>query len=171
MAKIYELKIEQQDLLDKLFWIPEGDEEEVSIQRELDKIQGTIERKLEFLSGVLLEATAIKNAKVDAVRKMQIGIKTAENAENRLKAFILETMSDFEIKKVFGSMCNVTLCAGRESLNYAEDFDPVLLPSDCYNIDIITEINPIADVIKEHINNGEEIPGVSIIKKPYLLVK
>jgi len=169
MAKIYELKAEQQDLLDKLFWIPEGDEEEVSIQRELDKIQGTIERKLEFLSSVLLEATAIKNAKVDAVRKMQIGIKTAENAENRLKAFILETMSDFEIKKVFGSMCNVTLCAGRESLDYAEDFDPVLLPNDCYNIK--TEIKPIADVIKEHINNGEEIPGVSIIKKPYLLVK
>ena len=165
MPTIYELKSEQQELLDALFF--EEDNEE--IQKAINNIYGTVEGKLRYLSTVLLEARALEEARKEAVKKAQGRAKIAEAAVDRLKGFILQTMQDFDIKKIEGEHCSIRLDAGRESVSYAENFDQMILPDDC--IELVTTTKTLGDKVKEHLKSGEEIPGVSLIKKPFILVK
>jgi len=179
MTTLYELSIQQQDLLDKLYWLDSGDEEAVDIEADLEKIYGSVEYKLNFLSTLLLEAKTLTENRKAAVKKAQDRLKTSENAEARLKEFIKTQMEVFDIKKIAGEHCNISYCAGRESVSldgsekksYSAEvgFDCSNLPEDCY--EVVTVMIPKKDNIKAHLENGEVIQGAEIVKKPYLLVK
>ena len=179
MPTLYELSIQQQELLDKLYWLDSGDEEAVDINADLEKIYGSVEYKLNFLSTLLLEAKTLTENRRAAVKKAQDRLRTSEIAEARLKEFIKTQMEVFDIKKVEGEHCNITWCAGRESVNlegsdkksYSAEvgFDCTKLPYDCY--EVVTVMRPKMDVIKSHLENGEAIAGAEIVRKPYLLVK
>lgn len=165
MPTIYELKAEQQELLDALFF----EEDNHEIQARIDAIYGTVEAKLRYLSTVLLEARALEEERKEAVKKAQGRAKIAEAAIDRLKEFICSTMQHFELKKIEGEHCSIRLDAGRESISYASDFDQMNLPDDC--IELVTTTKTLTDKVKKHLKDGEEIPGVSLVKKPFIVVK
>lgn len=179
MPTLYELSQQQQELLDKLYWLDSGDDEAADINADIEKIYGSVEYKLRFLSTVLLEAKALTDARKDAVKRAQARLKTSENAEERLVEFIKLQMEIFDIKKIQGDHCNITWVAGRESVQlegsdkksiyYEAGYDCLKLPDDCF--EAVTVMKPIAAKIKEHLEAGEDIAGASIVKKPYLLVK
>lgn len=165
MPTIYELKQEQAELLDAMFF----EEDDHEIQARIDAIYGTVEAKLRYLSTVLLEARALEEERKEAVKKAQGRAKIAEAAIDKLKEFITSTMQDFDIKKIEGEHCSIRLDAGRESISYADNFDQMALPDDC--IELITTTKTLTNKVKEHLKAGDEIPGVSIIKKPFIVVK
>ena len=179
MPTLYELSQQQQELHDTLYWLDSNDESAVDIQIDLDHIYGSVEYKLKFLSTLLLEAKAITAARKEIVKNDQARLKTSENAEERLREFIKAQMEIFDIKKIQGDHCNITLCAGRESValegsekkSYIAEvgFDCTKLPYDCY--EVVTVMRPNSDAIKAHIENGELLQGAELVKKHYLLVK
>jgi len=179
MATINDLNKEQQELLAQLYWESEGSEEAEQIQVDLNKIYGSVEQKLKFLSSVLREAKDLTEARKEAVKRAQARARTAANVEARLEDFIKAAMEQFGIKKVEGDVCNITWSAGRESvalagsdvksITYEAGFDCVKLPPDCY--EAFTVLRPCKAEIKKHLDAGDEFDGVELVKTPYLLVK
>lgn len=179
MATVYELNKEQQELLARLYWEEEDSEETIRLQVDLDKIYGSVEQKLRFLSSLLIEAHAVADARKLAVDRAKRRAVTAANVEARLEDFIKATMEQFGIKKVEGELCNVTWCAGRESvkldgsnvksITYEDGFDCRNLPYDCY--EAVTVLRPKKDAIKKHLQDGDDLDGVELVKTPYLMVK
>jgi len=178
MATINDLNKEQQELLAQLYWQEEGSDEAEQIHVDLNKIYGSVEQKLKFLSGLLREAKDMTEARKEAVKRAQARAKTAANVEARLEDFIKSAMEQFGIKKVEGDVCSITWSAGRESV-YLEGSDIKSityeagdcknLPIDCY--DSLTILRPRKDKIKEYLDAGNEYDGVELVRTPYLLVK
>jgi len=179
MATINDLNKEQQELLAQLYWQEEGSDEAEQIKVDLNKIYGSVEQKLKFLSGLLREAKDLTEARKEAVKRAQARAKTAANVEARLEDFIKSAMEQFGIKKVEGDACNITWVAGRESVALAGSktmsitheigFDCNNLPYDCYEAILVHR--PKKDAIKQHLDAGDEFDGVELVKTPYLLVK
>jgi hypothetical protein len=163
---IYELTQQQKDLLDILFW--EDDEDKQSaINDALAKIDCEITQKLAYLSDILAESRAITEAREEAKRSAERRFKSALNAEARLEELILETMKQFNIKKVSGKHKNVTLCQGKEAIVYPDDFDVMELPEDARKTTI--ETKPIYTAVLDLIKN-DEIEGPYIVRNHYLFV-
>jgi len=167
--KIYELKQAQQELLDRIYWIEEGDIEADIIKRELEKIEGSVERKLAYLTSVLAEAIALARvtteARKEAQARLELREKRAKRAEEKLREFILSVMTDFNIKKVEGDILNVS----------QYERDSLIVPFDI-NFNRISpefkreKIELDKKAINEFLKNGGELKGFSLVKKPCLRI-
>jgi Siphovirus Gp157 len=164
---IYQLSTLQQELIDSLYWEDDEDKAEY-LQACLDKVEGDVKQKLEYLSTVLAEIRAITEARTKASQESRKRQQVAENAEERLKNFILDAMKQFSIKKVDGKHRSIILCPGRERIVYPDDFDAMELPEFARKTIIV--VNPIAEEVKKLIEDGE-IDGPIIVKEPYIMVK
>jgi hypothetical protein len=168
--KIYELKQEQQNLLDAFYWLDEGDiETEEYIKKQLDNVEGSVERKLSFLTSVLAEAIAVSRvtteARKEAQARLELKEKRAKRAEEKLREFILSVMTDFNIKKVEGDILNVS----------QYERDSLVVPEFIY----WDELNPTfkrekieldKTEITRWLKNGGELEGFSLEKKPCLRI-
>jgi hypothetical protein len=167
--KIYELKQAQQQLLDELYWIEEGDTEADIIKRELEKIEGSVERKLAYLTSVLAEAIAVSRvtteARKEAQARLELKEKRAKRAEERLREFILSVMTDFSISKVEGDILNVSQYQ-RETVQETSDFNIYALSD--YFIDTKISVNKKA--INEAFKRGETVYGFELVQKPCLRI-
>jgi hypothetical protein len=161
---VYELKQAQQYLLDELFWCePDADQADI-IRNELDKIEGTIERKLSYLSTVLAESIALSQLATEAKRiaaeRLERKEKQSKRAEEKLREFILSVMVDFGIKSVKGDILNISRYY-RDTIVHTQNFD----------IDKIDErflkITKSIDkkLVNDSIKSGEKIEGFDLIKK------
>lgn len=166
-GKIYELTQKQIEILDALFWLDENDEEDAKeieyLNKKLSEIQGSAENTIKFLSGIWLETRAIAAQRKEAKQRAERRLKIAENAEERIKNVILNIMQTFDIKKVSGDLCDVRTQLSPGSVSYEDGFNIDSLPDDCIKI-IPEEHKAIAAEVKKHLDAGEEIPGVSIVK-------
>lgn len=170
MTTIYNLKQEQQNLLDAFYWLDEGDAEtEAHIKSQLQNIEGSVERKLIFLTGVLAEAIAVSRvtteARKEAQARLELKEKRAKRAEEKLREFILSVMTDFNIKKVEGDILNVSQY-DREALQINENIDIDEVPYDF----IKTERELKKKEITAWLKTGETLEGFSLIKKPCLRI-
>jgi len=168
MAKIYDLTVEQQDLIDQLFWLDSEDEDDVTeilrLERNLSKIRESAENTVEFLAGIYLELRAIADARKEATRKAAKRQKTAENAEQRLKDKLLEIMQIFDIKKVSGDLCDVRTQYGPAALVVDDELDPRVLPLEF--VDIIPQHYKMKNKeIKEFLKDGGELEGCHLVQK------
>lgn len=167
MSKIYQLTEDQRDILDRLYFLDENDEEDVKeieyLNKKLSEIHVSAERTIEFLSGIWLETRAINAQRKEAKQRAERRLKTAENAEERIKNRILTIMETFDIKKVSGDLCDIRMQLSPGSIVYDESFNVDLLPSYCVKV-IPEERKPIAAEVKKYLEDGESIPGVSIVK-------
>jgi hypothetical protein len=168
MITIYDLSIEQQDILDDLFW-EDNEEAKVRLQWKLSNIYGTVEQKIKCLTGILIETKAIENARKESVLNSQRRLKTAENAHNRIKQFILDAMVEFNIKRVDGELCGVTHYLSAGSVVFEPGFNYQSLPAECKKV-IPESIEPIKSEVKKLLLEGEEIPGVMIVKNEILRI-
>jgi hypothetical protein len=75
-------------------------------------------------------------------------------------------MRQFEIQKIACGECDMRLQYGPPGLQYAERFNAMHLPADCYKL----EYKPIASEIKKHIEAGEELEGVELVRKESLRI-
>jgi hypothetical protein len=166
MPTIYDLSIIQQEIIDMFFW--EDSEEEITqLQAQIDRIAGTVERKIKFLTGILIETESIAEARKEAVINAQRRLKTAENAHERIKQFILDAMVQFDIKRVDGELCGVTHYLSAGSVVFEDRFNYQSLPAECLKL-IPEHIEPIKSEVKKLLLEGEKIPGVMVVKKEVL---
>lgn len=182
MPTLNDLKKEQIELLDELYWMDEQDNEEKDyLDKKLSTLYLSVESKLNFLSGLLREARDISDARAEALDRAKARLKTSENVQKRLNDFIKLQMQSFGIKKIKGDLCNITLCEGRERtvLLWDEkeryefvDFNySTYLPEDCCEVIEVTGAKIDRKALLQHLQNGETFPGVELVKEPYLLVK
>jgi hypothetical protein len=170
MTKIYYLGLEQSEILDSLFWLDENEEEDAKeiekLKKDLFRIRSDATNTLEFLSGILLESKAILEAREEAKRRAERRRKTAEKSVEKLTGVIEYIMRQFEIQKFSTDLCDCRLQYGPPGLQYAEGFNAMFLPTDCYKL----EYKPIAAEIKKHIEAGEVIDGVELVRKESLRI-
>jgi hypothetical protein len=170
MTRIYKLNIQQQDILDRLYFLDENEEEDAKeillLKKDLLKIRGDASKTLEFLSGILLESKAILEAREEAKLRAERRRKTAQSSVDRLTGVIEYIMRQFEVQKFSTDLCDCRLQYGPPGLQYAEGFNAMFLPADCYKL----EYKPIASEIKKHIEAGEELEGVELVRKESLRI-
>lgn len=167
MSTIYELSQLQAELKDALFWEDPDSEEAVNIANLINKVEGNVYAKLQWLTTVLAESVAFEEAielenKAIAERR-QKHLKRAKNATQRTKEFMIKAMEHFDIKKVEGEYISYTLMPPKKSLVYTDNFDPLLLPKDC--LKCVETIKPIAVMINKHLDEGEILQGVYQVEK------
>lgn len=170
MSRINELNEAQTGILNRLFWLDENDEEDneeiESLKNELLKIRGDAYLTLEFLSGLLLESRAILEGREEVKRRAERRRKTAETAVTRIEGVCKYIMEKFEIQKMQGDNCTLTLGISPGTLEYASNFNAESLPKDCYKI----EYKPLTKEIKAYIADGANFEGVSLVKRKTLRV-
>lgn len=137
MTTIYELKKEQELALEELAWA-EDDEE---IHAVLNRIDGDVKRKLEFLTTLLAEAITHYDISKEALRsakeRLERNHKRNERTVEKLREFILSICVDFNIPKFKGSLLSVSHGLTPGALVFSDDFDESLLPNDL--VDYIPE--------------------------------
>jgi hypothetical protein len=166
--KIYELKQQQQELLDELYWLQNEEEADI-LKSKLEQIEGSIERKLSFLSDVLAESIALAQLATEARKiaseRLERKEKQAKRAEEKLREFILSVMKDFDIKSVKGDILNVSRYE-RDAVQQSPSFDIDTMPTQFLNVSLSLNKKYINDFIKE----GGEIDGFEIVKKDCLRI-
>lgn len=168
MTTIYELKEQQQKILDTLFFEIDEENEKLLLQ-QIGEITGTVEYKLEYLSKILMEAKLLEHARKEALERAQKRHKTAVNAEQRLKDFILESMIGFEIKRIKTDDCTISIQKGRESVYIPENFDASKLPENLrthYPETFKAKKNDINRLLK----NGDDVVGLKLMRGDDVIV-
>ena len=167
--KIYELKQQQQELLDSLYWIPEDGEEADVIKRHLLVIEGTVDRKLSFLSDVLAESIALSQLATErrkiAAERLERKEKQAIKAEEKLREFIFQTMREFDLKKVDGDIMNVSRYE-RDVVIQLQNFDIDKLPLNLIKVTKVID----KKAINEEFKAGGHVSGFELVKKDCLRI-
>jgi len=148
MTSLYDLKKEHLEALADLEFA-ETDEE---IHETLNRIQGEVTRKLEFLTTLLAEAISKSDVSKEAYRSVMERLaknkKRDERIVEKLRDFILQTCIDFNIKKFTGTVCSVSHGLTPGSLVFVDSFDVNQLPAD-YVITIPEHKEPNKKLITE----------------------
>jgi len=130
MASIYELKKEHIEALSELEFA-EDDEE---IHAALNRIQGDVSRKLEFLTTILAESmTKAELSKITlqlATERLGKNKKRDERTVEKLREFILSICVDFDISKFKGEILSVSHNLTPGALIFSDKFDIDLLPDE-----------------------------------------
>lgn len=121
-----------------------------------------IEAMLDDLAEIKFNIDVAKDIEEQAIAHR----KALQAKEAEFKKAILEHMQANKLKKVDGGMLSATYSAGRESVAVLDDS---FLPDDCIKTEIVK--TPIKAEIKKHLDAGEVIQGVEIVKTPYITVR
>jgi hypothetical protein len=173
MAYIHELKEDQQNIIDELFFLDPNDEIDQDkitlLYSKLANITGSVEHKLEFLVGILCEVEANESARKDLADKAQKRLKTATNAAERMRKLIRETMIEFNIKKISGDYADVRIHDGREIVFIPEGYDCKKLPE--YYVTYAPEsYTPKKREITKALKEGILIDGLELIRGEKVMV-
>ncbi len=187
MSKIYELTEAQTELLSRLYWLNESDEEDAeeiaSIKKELTKIRGSAENTLEFLSGLLLsfnyDASVHEDEKKrllalsEKAKKRQI---SAEKNAERIEGIMCYMFRKFNIEKVSSRYGDFARTITPGAVKYGETFDVNRLPEKFVKIvpehkepngkELMAALRAkIEDKKLQTIVVVDELQGVSLVRK------
>lgn len=171
MPTIFDLTLEQQQLLDALLW----DEEDQESKDRLNKVRGHIEYKLSYLTDILAEARAEvatrKMALDEAKKRLEKRYKSAVSAEERVKKFLLESMVNAGIDKIEGRFINVRAMP-HDVPKYTDEFKRDILVGIYYDGEPLVrkevEYKYSDRKIVKAIKDGYKIDGVFVVNEPFL---
>jgi hypothetical protein len=128
MTSFYDLKKQQEQFLEELFW---ADDEEY-IQAQLRKIEGDVDKKLEYLTTILAEAETKLDVSKAALKSVQerLGktVKRDEKVVNDLRTFILSVLVDFKKDSFKGSLLSIRHGLTPGKLEFTDSFNVDKLP-------------------------------------------
>jgi hypothetical protein len=203
MSRIYDLTQEQEKVLNDLYFLDSNDEEDQpEIERlnaELFTIRKSAEHTLEFLHPILLEIGGNISAEKGIIDDIKKGVllraerrlKKETNSFERLNAFMLQIINNFEIKSLklrSGETLYKNLTPG--SLVFDENFNANSLPKGftetipavpAYEKPITAKITAaLREAIKDNKDKLDqtttvvelvEMPGVRLVRSESLKVK
>lgn len=173
MATITELKEDQQKIVDELFFLDPNDEQDKEqielLYAKLSALGGGVRRKIEFLSGILLEVELNESARKELLTKAQRRFKTAENAAERIRKIIKETMIEFGINKVSSDYSDIRIQDGREIVFIPEGYNLSKLPE--YYVTYTPEsYMPKKRELTKALKEGVEIEGLELVRGDKIMV-
>ena len=172
MAKIYDLKQEQLQLLDELFWIDESDESAELLKTRLASIYGDVNAKLNFLSDIYAESlaqTASSKATLDEAKKrLESVVNRNERNTERLKQLIMDTMDAFNIDAIDGKIIRIKKSLTPQAVTEMQNFDLDALPDEL--IVTVTERRLDRAEVSKILKAGVELPGLMLTRKLTLRV-
>lgn len=164
---IYDLKLEQQKLLEEIDGC-DTPEELDEIAKLLEDVASTAKGKINFVSTLLLEAKAqadlAKEAKKIAVERLDRQLRRKERTEQLLEDYIVNAMFAMDIKKIECDLCNITRSLTPGKVMLLPNFDSSKIPSDCIEI-VPAHVKPLLAQLARHLRSGEEIEGVELRKE------
>ncbi len=164
MGKIYQLTERQQQLDSLLYWEEEGSERAEMMLKEMQALHGDAENLVKFLATLYQEkrlaVEAMQEAKRQAVAVFDRRIKKQENKQQWYKENIAMLMKQFDIKRVEGEYCDITLLKDTKSLGIGDAFCLSSLPDDC----VKTEVKKTRDkkAAMARLEQGENLTGLYI---------
>ena len=173
MASIFELTELEKELDSKLFCLDETDESDTDaiklIMRQLESVHAKIENRLLWAAkmeqGTRAHAEAIKAVnkarKKEEERAFRIADFWAKYVGDGLEANSIESVEDAEIRACFRK--------NPPSVVIANDFDIRHLPYDCFKI-VPEQYVPDKNAIKEILNQGVELEGISLVSNKTLRI-
>ena len=168
MPTIYELKHEHELALEELQWC-----ENEEIYYIIDRIEGDVKRKVNFVSSLLMESRGqtllAKEAKRMAIERHDKQVKRKEFIEQELENYIVNAMFNFDIKKLECDLCNVTLSMSPGKVVLSENFDNSRIPADCVEV-IPSQVKTLLTPLAKHLRAGEVIEGAVLVKEPCLRI-
>lgn len=159
MTSTIELTEQHHHLLDEMYFSDEPEK----IQARLDAIQGKAEDRINFFSTLLLECRINTQSRKEQKERATKRHATSVNAEKRLKEYITQLMTDFNIKKLECDECTMTLQHGNGTVFIPEDFNYGELP-DSYKVTIPETIKADKNAITKALKAGEEICDLSLLR-------
>jgi hypothetical protein len=162
--KFYEISNQLNDALDDLLYNEEIDDE--TRYTTLDALEGQLIEKGKSVCAYILNTEAQADALKAHIKAMQGKLKTLENANSSLREYLKINMLKTgitEIKANDGTF-SAKIGKGRESVVVD---DESLLPESCFVIK--RDVSKTA--IKTAIDDGQDVPGAHIERKPTLTIK
>ena len=155
MSSIYDLSEQELLLKSMLFALdetnPEDAEQIALIERQLDAIDASANRKILWRVRVLKELQASLEAVEERKRAIERKRTIAQNAVNRMKANITDCMAMFELERVQDDEFSVSMANTPAALVIAPNFDLRHLPADCYKVvpeQYVADKNAIKKLLK-----------------------
>ena len=128
MATIYELDLQQQELLAALE-MEDIDTNVSKIMEQLSIVNASAEYKIKAITNVMLELEAEHEARKEVIAGLTKKNKAAQNNIDRIREYILYAMQTFDIDKVKTQYKTVYKQRGAASVVVGEEFNIERLPS------------------------------------------
>ena len=136
---IYDLSAKELELKSMLFCLDPEDQEDAErialIERQLDALSGSKERKIMWRVRVRQEIKAIRDAKKERHDHTAKGLKIADNALARADKNLADAMELLGVEKVQDEEFSVSykLSGATAKVIGLDDYDVRHLPMDCYD--------------------------------------
>jgi len=168
MTTIYDLSDKERELKAMLFCLDETDEDDAAqielIERQLDAIDASANRKIMWRVRVLAEMNAGLEAIEERKRHIEKKRKAAESAVERMKQNIADCMTMFGLEKVQDEEFSVSykLNGSTAKVVGLDGYDVRHLPQDCYSV-VPEQYKPDLNAIKRLLKGGAEIEGLELV--------
>lgn len=139
----------------------------------LDGLEGEIEEKLESLACYQKELTA-RAAAISAERKkLELREKREANKAKSIATYLLDIMTRINRRKVETPKAALSVSDGRESVKVADEQALISWAQQNGRDDLLSYKQPEISkkAVKTALSSGEEVPYVSLEKKPSITIK
>ena len=139
----------------------------------LDGLEGEIEEKLESLACYQKELTARAVAISAERKKLEQREKREANKAKSIAAYLLETMTRINRRKIEMPKAALSVSDGRESVKVADEQALISWAQENGRDDLLNYKQPEISkkAVKAALADGENVPYVSLEKKPSITIK
>lgn len=179
MISLYEMTNDFKTLFDSLDAIMENDDPELDTEEmsqawfdTLDGMETEIEEKAAnvavYIKGTLAEAEALK-AERD---KLSARIKAKQNAAERMKHYLLDSMQKMSRNKIETSRAVISLRSSAERVNITDEGGLIDWAKDDHD-EFLRYKSPEIDktAVKKALQRGEDIPGCRLERTQSVIIK
>ena len=161
LEPLYKIEAELEALVDSLDTCP--DELRPELEARIAHYMGQEVEKVDRVNAVLsaLEYTA-KNARTE-IDRLRDRAQAADRAAERLKSYVLHVVQQRDGGPLRGR--NVTFTARESEAVIVQD--PGLVPEEFRRTVISVEVQK--EAVKRALRAGQEVPGVTLERRPYLM--
>ena len=139
----------------------------------LDGLEGEIEEKLESLACYQKELTARAAAISTERKKLELREKREANKAKSIATYLLDIMTRINRRKVETPKAALSVSDGRESVKVADEQALISWAQQNGRDDLLSYKQPEISkkAVKTALSSGEEVPYVSLEKKPSITIK
>ncbi|MGN1338838.1 MAG: siphovirus Gp157 family protein, partial [Oscillospiraceae bacterium] len=139
----------------------------------LDGLEGEIEEKLESLACYQKELTARAAAISTERKKLELREKREANKAKSISAYLLDIMARINRRKIEMPRAALSVSDGRESVKIADEQALISWAQENGRDDLLSYKQPEISkkAVKAALSCGEDVPYVSLEKKPSITIK
>jgi hypothetical protein len=162
-TSLYDLTNEFLEVMNRL---EELIEDEQTLNDTLDSLKAPLEEKAENIIKYMRSLESLAQAKKDEAKRLQESAASDLKKAERLKSYLDENLKRAGLKNLQAGVFEVKYKKGSEVVDISDDVDFYSLPASIVKIKKEVSKTEAKKLLKE----GNEIPGISLVRKPDSLV-